>query len=78
MTVIAWDTETKLIASPDQIPPDLICGSFAEVDIAPQGTLLDASDACDLLELSSLQEPACLGQLARGVGALAPVKKRAR
>jgi DNA polymerase-1 len=50
MTAIAWDTETKLIAPPDQIPPDLICGSFAEVDIAPQGTLLDASDTCDLLE----------------------------
>jgi hypothetical protein len=50
MPIFAFDSETKLVAPPDQIPPDLICGSFAEVDVAPQATLLDANDTVLLLE----------------------------
>lgn len=48
MSVVSFDLETFLVG-PGQIPPTLVCGSFAEVDVAPQGHLLNADDTCDLL-----------------------------
>jgi hypothetical protein len=58
---IAFDTETYLIG-PGQIPPKLVCGSFAEIDVAPVGHLLDSKDTVSLLgDLLSDDETSIVG-----------------